>query len=243
MARTITIPTCASPFYVIVNGVEYSYEAGDTVSVPDEVAEVIEHHVNSVPKEDPLAGVSLFKQLASGSIVEVNTEDLEGVKSIRDYAFNYCYALTGRLELPDSITAIGKYAFSSCVKLKHVVVPDSVTSLGGWCLSYLSEVESLKLPANITSLPEGAVCHNLKLSYLEIPEKVTSIGGYQQCGANVGGATIAIRAKTPPTLASNHSWTTSNTKQIIVPKGTLSKYKSATNWSSLASLMKESTEW
>ena len=40
--REIQIPTTSNPFVVWVNGVRYIYEAGATVTVPDEVAEVIE---------------------------------------------------------------------------------------------------------------------------------------------------------------------------------------------------------
>lgn len=44
MSKVVTIPDCANPFIVYVNGYKYSYEAGATVEVPDEVAFVIETH-------------------------------------------------------------------------------------------------------------------------------------------------------------------------------------------------------
>lgn len=42
--KTVKIPTCANPFVVIVNGIKYTYPAGATMEVPDDVAEVIEQH-------------------------------------------------------------------------------------------------------------------------------------------------------------------------------------------------------
>jgi hypothetical protein len=42
--KTVTIPTCANPFIVMVNGVKYCFPAGVEMEVPDEVAEVIEAH-------------------------------------------------------------------------------------------------------------------------------------------------------------------------------------------------------
>lgn len=188
------------------------------------------------------AGFDRFPQFLGRTIVEITANDFGGVTEIGNYAFQHQYKLM-KITIPNTITKIGTYAFWSCVGLKELTIPDSVTTLGGWCFSYLSKLESIKLPSNITTLPEGALAHALKLAYLEIPEKVTSIGAYQQCGADVGGATIAVRAIKPPTLNSNVYWNTSNTKKIIVPQGTLSAYKSATNWSTLASLMEESTEW
>lgn len=51
--KTVTIPTCANPFVVIINGKKYTYPAGKTVEVPDEVAEVIERHEEAKPKPEP----------------------------------------------------------------------------------------------------------------------------------------------------------------------------------------------
>ena len=42
--RTVKIPECMNPFYVEVNGHKYSYPAGTTQEVPEEVAVVIEAH-------------------------------------------------------------------------------------------------------------------------------------------------------------------------------------------------------
>ena len=54
--KTVTIPTCANPFVVIINGRKYTYPAGETVEVPDEVAEVIERHEEAKPQpESPSA--------------------------------------------------------------------------------------------------------------------------------------------------------------------------------------------
>lgn len=46
MSKVVTIPCCMSPFTVTINGVPYTYAAGSVVEVPDEVAAVIENHMN-----------------------------------------------------------------------------------------------------------------------------------------------------------------------------------------------------
>ena len=47
MSKTVTIPNCMNPFVVMANGVKYTYPAGSTQEVPDEVAVVIEAHINA----------------------------------------------------------------------------------------------------------------------------------------------------------------------------------------------------
>lgn len=58
MSKVVTIPKDRNPFVVIVNGVKYSYPAGVTTEVPDEVADVIEKYVGAKPKPDPNAGIN-----------------------------------------------------------------------------------------------------------------------------------------------------------------------------------------
>ena len=40
-----------------------------------------------------------------------------------------------RIIIGDSVTTIGKYAFSYCRSLTSVTIPNSVTTIGGWAFS------------------------------------------------------------------------------------------------------------
>ena len=53
MSKVVTIPKDRNPFVVIVNGVTRKYPAGETVEVPDEVADVIEKYEGAKPKPAP----------------------------------------------------------------------------------------------------------------------------------------------------------------------------------------------
>lgn len=53
MSKTITIPKNNNPFIVNINNREYIYKGGETVEVPDEVAEVIEAHTEAQPMAQP----------------------------------------------------------------------------------------------------------------------------------------------------------------------------------------------
>lgn len=50
MSKQVTIPSNMNPWWCNINGAVYSYTAGSTQTVPDEVAAVIENYNNMLPK-------------------------------------------------------------------------------------------------------------------------------------------------------------------------------------------------
>ena len=80
MSRSITIPEYKNPFVVTINNSVYQYRGGDTVEVPDEVAEAIEDALDEIPR--PKIYLSKLAQLAEGSLTKLTPSDLEGVIDI-----------------------------------------------------------------------------------------------------------------------------------------------------------------
>lgn len=80
--KTVTIPTCANPFVVFVNGIKYTYPAGATVEVPDDVAAVIEQHDEAHNKPAPEPVVPPFVpsegESGGGSALPTVTEEDNG---------------------------------------------------------------------------------------------------------------------------------------------------------------------
>lgn len=80
---TVTIPTDYNPFVVKVNNVEYFYKAGDTVEVPDEVAEVISRFEEAkVPEPEKLEYVEGFSYdpvADAGKVLQVR-DDGRGIE-------------------------------------------------------------------------------------------------------------------------------------------------------------------
>ena len=58
MSKIVEIPNDRKPFVVIVSGFRYVYPAGESVEVPESVADVIEKYMKAKPKPDPNAGGS-----------------------------------------------------------------------------------------------------------------------------------------------------------------------------------------
>ena len=63
MAQTVKIPDSSNPFVVKINNDEYSYPAGTTQNVPDEVASVIASHNSAQPIPDKSAGLISWNDL------------------------------------------------------------------------------------------------------------------------------------------------------------------------------------
>jgi hypothetical protein len=133
-----------------------------------------------------------------------------------------CSALTS-LDLPEGITEISKEFAENCSKLPAINIPEGVTRLGNSCFRGC-KITNITLPSTLTYISDYSF--------------------YEPSGT--AAKTIRIKATTPPTIQHNDGIANNKSTgvaKIIVPKGCLDKYKKASNWSTWASKMEESTEW
>ncbi len=106
-------------------------------------------------------------------------------KAIRsDYAFNgtesYRSFIGGieEVEIPDTVTEIGSYAFHNFLELKKINIPNSVTRIGQDAFYYCINLTSITIPNSVTSIGYGAFSWCSSLTSIAIPESVTSIESY-----------------------------------------------------------------
>ncbi len=106
------------------------------------------------------------------------------VTEIGDYAFYYCFTLTG-VTIPDSVTSIGISAFEGCLELVSVTIPDSVTSIGERAFLECTRMADLKISNSLTKIEGGTffACHGL--TNVTIPDSVTEISwqAFSECGS------------------------------------------------------------
>lgn len=79
-------------------------------------------------------------------------------------------------EFEPEISIIPDYAFSSCYNLKEINIPDTVTSIGRGAFQNCKSLKKVKLPANITEIPNNLFLNCINLKEVSIPNSVLRIG-------------------------------------------------------------------
>lgn len=95
-------------------------------------------------------------------------------------------------------------------------------------------ITSIGIPSGTKSISEGVFSYCNKLNQVSIPASVTNIGAkaFSNC---VNLKRVTIKAVTPPSIVSDTFVSVSATCTYEVPAESLEAYKSAPNWSALAS--------
>ena len=105
------------------------------------------------------------------------------LKSIGEGAFFNCESLFYSNEMsgeefviPDSVTTIGKNAFSGCDVLKNVKLPKNLTFIDEGVFSYCGRLSNISIPNSVTSIEKEAFYDCDMLENITLPEGLTNIG-------------------------------------------------------------------
>lgn len=96
------------------------------------------------------------------------------VTRIPDYAFSSRSGLTSVI-IPESVTDIGRYAFYDCNVLTSVIIPHSVTFIGDYAFSGCSVLASVTIPNLVTYINQYVFSDCCGLTSITIPNSVTGI--------------------------------------------------------------------
>ena len=176
MSKTITIPDYKNPFIVVINNNVYKYRAGETVEVPDEVAEAIEDALELIPK--PKRYLSRITQLAEGSLLELTEKDFEGITKICSYAF-YCCRSIEKVTIPGNIKEIESLAFYGCNKVKSIAIGNGVASIGSSAFEWCSGLTRVYLPDIPPALADATAFVNIKAGCVFCCRTQASLDAYK----------------------------------------------------------------
>lgn len=112
-----------------------------------------------------------------GDIIIPETVEYDGdtytVVAIGERAFEMTEVTT--VEIPETVTSIGDWAFLDCWDLTEIIVPNSVTYLGFYCFGCCYSLESAVLSSSITVLDEELFRDCAELKSIVVPEGVVEI--------------------------------------------------------------------
>ena len=114
-------------------------------------------------------------------ITEINLPST--ITSIGKLAF--CRTPIGHIVIPERVTEIGDYAFEWCKNLKNVSLPNGVTRIGDGTFEGCSSIETMMLPDGVAEIGVSAFQHCVSLRSIHLPVGLTSIKerAFSQCSS------------------------------------------------------------
>ena len=201
----------------------------------------------------------LLKSICNKTVTELKASDLEGITAIPGELCANCENLT-KIELSDTIETIGYeafsgcnnlveaslgnvriisgYAFHGCTKLSNLNLGNSLEEIGGESL-FGCALTSLTLPNSLRKIGYTSLGSN-NFTEITIPINVTEIGYYpfQYCNNLVK---VIMLPTSPPVAGHDLFEFCDSFTTLVVPRGSLSAYQTATNWSRYADKMVEAS--
>ena len=184
------------------------------------------------------------------SLLKVEGLENSQVPIIQGSAFYGCSALT-EIAFPASLTSIGNSAFSKTVIYGEFTF-ENLQTLGSRAFEN-TKVSKMKFPSLVSSEAssnfEGIFSYCTNLVLVDIGDKCTTIKSNsfgRFVGTSGNDITFIIRAITPPELADrliSTQWVRAKIGVIYVPDESLEAYKTATNWSYYADILKPLSEY
>ncbi|MDE6048001.1 MAG: leucine-rich repeat domain-containing protein, partial [Anaeroplasmataceae bacterium] len=114
----------------------------------------------------------------------------EAFTEIGAHAFESCSELVrvvntnsdltkAEIELPETITTIGDYAFNECVKLPYMIFPSEITTVGSYAFRNCVELQEAIFEGNkIDTLSEGVFYNCIELNEFNFPTSILHVKSY-----------------------------------------------------------------
>lgn len=188
----------------------------------------------NLPKTLTYIGSSAFQNCIGLSSIELP----DNITNIGNYAFAFCIGLTN-ITFPKALKYLGESALQLCTGLTEINLPDGVDVIMRAAFDYCTHITNVNLPAELTYLQGYAFNHCFNLKSVCFSTRITDLGDFIFTSSN-NLSEIKILNPNPPRIRKyNYPFeTVDKTKcKLIVPKGSIEAYKSATGWNEFINII------
>lgn len=187
------------------------------------------------------AGRKSMYKLISEEFTSIKEADLYGVSKIRSF-FCCGYTKLVSVELPNTVTNIGSSAFRECTNLQTVTIPDSVITAGDRVFYHCSALTGTLNLGNIDTI-NAHFCNGCTgLTEVVFGKNLKKINVYAFGSCSNIKIFDLTQCSAVPTLADLSAFNGISGFIVKVRDNLLSSFKSASNWSSIASQIKGKSE-
>ena len=172
-----------------------------------------------------------------GGCTNLSSISFPSLINIYSSSFQYCVHLT-EVSFP-LVTLIGDSAFVNCTRLTEVSFPSAIT-IRADAFNSCSSLTEVSFPS-VTEIGNGAFYNCTGLTKASFPA-LTSMSSIVFYGCTNLTTVILGNTEQVATLSNTNAFNNADNAIIYVPDALVSSYKSASNWSSLASRIKGISE-
>ena len=126
-------------------------------------------------KIDGVAVTSIGESAFEGNFDITGVVMPDSVTTIKGYAFTSCFNLKS-IKFSKNLKYIGETNFAECVALDNVVIPDGVERIEVGTFNSCTNLKNIVLPQNLKYIGEAAFGYCTDLNNVTIPASVTEIG-------------------------------------------------------------------
>ena len=146
----------------------------------------------------------------------------DSITTIGKGAFQFLYQLTS-ITIPDGVTTIENMLFESCKSLTEINLPKKLTSIGNMAFYECKSLQSLVIPEGVTRIGDNAFSFCESITSLVIPEGVEEIGfaAFKGCSSLTS---ISLPASLKDLGSLDPFKNCDALKEIIIPKGTRKQF-------------------